>query len=285
MVALSRGYHRTDKLLSLILGDVSMRSDDSAFSVEHGPGIRRDTSGSQQHYREASIAAAAAAAAAAVQQHQQKQQQLLTQEHRLAELMQSGDQAPSGRIPPGAPTSITADARAMPPPAASSRSAGRPPHQRQQQPPHQPQPQQQPSPQPASADAPASPEDEPLRKHPHYRMLKEINRCVPSMVQAHWPCPACSAYLVKSSCCTVFLAATPLMQFGAVPSGSCKRGDVASRRGTHGFVQLALDTRTNTRMAIKFIPRDQKMQTKSVLRCARTRASLPDITALSSAGS
>ena len=38
------------------------------------------------------------------------------------------------------------------------------------------------------------------------------------------------------------------------------------RRGTHGFVQLALDTRTNTRMAIKFIPRDQKMQTKSVLR-------------------
>ena len=31
-------------------------------------------------------------------------------------------------------------------------------------------------------------------------------------------------------------------------------------------MQLALDTRTNTRMAIKFIPRDQKMQTKSVLR-------------------
>ena len=177
MVALSRGYHRTDKLLSLILGDVSMRSDDSAFSVEHGSGVRRDTSGFQQHYREASIAAAAAAAAAAVQQHQQKQQQLLTQEHRLAELMQSGDPAPSGRIPPGAPTSITADARAVPP-AASSRSAGRPPHQRQHQSPQQPQPQQQLPPQPMGADAPASPDEEPLRNHPHYRMLKEINRCV-----------------------------------------------------------------------------------------------------------
>ena len=47
-----------------------------------------------------------------------------------------------------------------------------------------------------------------------------------------------------------------------------------ARRGTHGFVQLALDTRTSTRMAIKFIPRDQKMQTKSVLRCTLARAAL-----------
>ena len=176
---MSRGYHRTDKMLSLILGDVSTRSDESAFSVEHGPVVRRDTSGPHQHNREATIAAAAAAAAAAVQQHQQKQQQLLAQEHRLAELMQSGDQARSGHIPPGIPTSITADARGMPP-AASSRSAGRPAHQRQQQPSHQPQrqAQQQQPPQPASAVTPASAADEPLRNHPHYRMLKELNRCV-----------------------------------------------------------------------------------------------------------
>ena len=47
------------------------------------------------------------------------------------------------------------------------------------------------------------------------------------------------------------------------------------RRGTHGFVQLAVDTRTNVRMAIKFIPRDQKMQTKSVLRYVSQCVLLP----------
>ena len=46
-------------------------------------------------------------------------------------------------------------------------------------------------------------------------------------------------------------------------------------RGTHGFVQLALDTRTNVRMAIKFIPRDQKMQTKSVLRYGHAAVAAP----------
>ena len=175
MVATSRETRRPNKLLSLILGDVSSRSDDSAFSVEHGPGgTRRDSSGNHQHHRDASIAAAAAAAAAAVQQHQQKQQQLLTQEHRLAELMRSGggNVAGSGSIPPGAPTSITADARGMPP--ASSRQAGRP--RQPQQPPHQPQSQPQP---PQQQAAPVRPLEEPLRQHSHYRMLKEINRCEP----------------------------------------------------------------------------------------------------------
>ena len=172
---MSLGGRRTDKLLSLILGDLSPRSDDSAFSVEHGPGgTRRDTSGNHQHHREASIAAAAAAAAAAVQQHQQKQQQLLTQEHRLAELMRSGgEQSVSGHIPPGAPTSITADARGMPP--ASSRPTGRP--RPSQQPPSQPQPQSQSSNQPPQHQSALGMTEEPLKNHPHYRVLKEINRC------------------------------------------------------------------------------------------------------------
>ena len=176
MVALAQGDRRTDKLLSLILGDVAPRSDDSAFSAEHGPGgIRRDTSGNHQHHREASIAAAAAAAVVAVQQHQQKQQQLLTQDRRLGELMRSGgDQIASGCVPSGAPTSITADARGMQP--ASGRAGGRAPRQPQQppQPQTQSQPPQQQRQQPAAPHPSAS--EEPLKHHPHYRMLKEINR-------------------------------------------------------------------------------------------------------------
>jgi len=178
MVALARGNRRTDKLLSLILGDVSPRSDDSAFSVEHGPGgTRRDTSGN--HHREASIAAAAAAAAAAVQQNQQKQRQLLTQEQRLGELMRSGgDPTASGRIPPGAPTSITADGRGMQAPPDRP-GGGRAPRPAQRNPQPQTQTQNQPRPQPQqqqqAAAHPSAPE-QPLKNHTHYRVLKEINR-------------------------------------------------------------------------------------------------------------
>jgi len=178
MVALARGNRRTDKLLSLILGDAVLpRSDDSAFSVEHGPaGTRRDTSGNHQHHREASIAAAAAAAAAAVQQQQQKQRQLLTQEQRLGELMRSGgDQSASGRIPPGAPTSITADARSMQAPPDRP-GGGRAPRQPQQHPQSQTQNQPRPQPQQQSAAAHPSAPEQPLKNHPHYRVLKEINR-------------------------------------------------------------------------------------------------------------
>ena len=38
-------------------------------------------------------------------------------------------------------------------------------------------------------------------------------------------------------------------------------------RGSHGFVQLAVDLKTGNEVAIKFIKRGSNMQAKSILRC------------------
>ena len=64
----------------------------------------------------------------------------------------------------------------------------------------------------------------------------------------------------------IFAVYCAYLRCDGVPSGFSH-----GRRGTHGFVQLAIDTRSNTQVAIKFIPRDQKMQTKSILRCVSSQ--------------